>query len=86
MGMPPAVAFAKRIAIAIIGSTVLVMGIVMLVIPGPGIAGVLAGLGILAIEFTWARVWLQKLRDRTRGVARSLSARRRERGGPPGAS
>ncbi len=53
---------AKRIAIGVVGGTVLVMGIVMMVTPGPGIAGILAGLGILAIEFAWARIWLKKIK------------------------
>jgi hypothetical protein len=68
----PAVTIARRIAVGIAGGTVLVLGLVMLVAPGPGIAGVLAGLGILAIEFAWARVWLQKIRDRAQGMARGL--------------
>jgi uncharacterized protein (TIGR02611 family) len=53
---------AKRVAIGIVGGTVLIMGIIMMVTPGPGIAGILAGLGILAIEFAWARSWLRKIK------------------------
>jgi tellurite resistance protein TerC len=63
---------AKRIAIGIVGGTVLVLGIVMMVTPGPGIAGILAGLGILAIEFAWARIWLKKLKTKAQEMARNL--------------
>ena len=52
----------KRVAIGIVGGSVLVLGIIMMVTPGPGIAGILAGLAILALEFAWARTWLRKAR------------------------
>jgi uncharacterized protein (TIGR02611 family) len=53
---------AKRIVISVIGGTILLGGIVMLVTPGPGVVAILLGLGILAIEFAWARHWLTKVR------------------------
>jgi uncharacterized protein (TIGR02611 family) len=61
---------AKRIAIGIVGGTILLMGIAMMVLPGPGIAAILAGLGILAIEFAWARIWLKKAKAKAMDVAR----------------
>lgn len=54
---------ARQIVTAVIGGTLLLGGIVMLVTPGPGIALMLAGLAVLAIEFAWARIWLRKLKD-----------------------
>lgn len=53
----------KRLFIAIIGGTVVLIGIVMIALPGPGLLVILAGLGILAIEFAWARHWLHKVRQ-----------------------
>ena len=53
---------ARRIVIAVIGGTILLGGLVMLLTPGPGIAAILLGLAILAIEFAWARLWLEKVR------------------------
>lgn len=44
----------KRIAIAIIGGIVLVIGLIAIPYPGPGWLIVFAGLGILATEFVWA--------------------------------
>ena len=44
----------KRIVIAVVGGTVLALGIVLIVLPG--------GLAILAIEFAWARRWLRSAR------------------------
>jgi tellurite resistance protein TerC len=66
---------AKRIAIAVVGGTVLALGIVMIVTPGPGIAGILAGLGILAIEFAWARIWLKKIKARAQTVVQNFNNR-----------
>jgi uncharacterized protein (TIGR02611 family) len=53
---------ARRIAIAVVGTTVLILGIVMIVAPGPAIIVIPVGLAILGIEFAWARIWLKHLR------------------------
>ena len=45
----------KRFFIALIGGTVLLVGLALLVLPGPGLPVVAAGLAILATEFFWAR-------------------------------
>lgn len=53
---------AKKIVIFVIGVTVGLLGVVMLIAPGPGIVVIAAALAILATEFVWARVWLRKLK------------------------
>jgi tellurite resistance protein TerC len=53
---------ARRIVIAVIGGTLLLGGVIMLVTPGPGVAIILLGLAILAVEFAWAKLWLDKVR------------------------
>lgn len=53
---------ARRIAIAVIGGTVVLVGIIMLVTPGPALVVIPLGLAILALEFAWARQWLEKLK------------------------
>jgi tellurite resistance protein TerC len=53
----------RRIGIALAGGTVLLVGIVMIVLPGPAILVIPAGLAILAVEFVWARKVLQKVRE-----------------------
>jgi TerC family integral membrane protein len=54
---------ARRVAIGIIGSTVLTIGVAMLVLPGPAVLVIPFGLAILASEFVWARRWLAKIRN-----------------------
>jgi uncharacterized protein (TIGR02611 family) len=45
----------KRVATAIIGGIVLIIGVIAIPYPGPGWLIVFAGLGILSTEFTWAQ-------------------------------
>ncbi len=53
---------ARRVVIGIVGATVLLIGLVMIVTPGPAIVIIPVGLAILSIEFAWARSWLKRLR------------------------
>jgi len=52
----------KRCAIAVVGGTVLALGIALVVLPGPAFIVIPAGLAILAIEFARARRWLRSAR------------------------
>jgi tellurite resistance protein TerC len=45
----------RKTVVAVIGTTVLLIGIALLVLPGPAIIVIPIGLGILATEFFWAR-------------------------------
>ena len=54
---------ARRLAVTLVGSTVLLLGIVMIVIPGPAVVFIPVGLTILGLEFAWARSWLKRLRE-----------------------
>lgn len=45
----------KRIAVTIAGSTVVIIGLILVPLPGPGWAIVFGGLAILATEYVWAR-------------------------------
>jgi hypothetical protein len=45
----------KKVLVSLVGGTVLLIGIALLVLPGPGLPIVAAGLAILASEFLWAR-------------------------------
>jgi len=65
---------AKRIAIGIVGGSVLIVGILMIVLPGPAFVVIPVGLGILSLEFAWARSWLKKARDKAEALARGLRA------------
>ena len=53
--------FVRRVIVAVIGGTILLIGIAMIVLPGPAIVVVPLGLAVLATEFIWARRWLRKV-------------------------
>jgi tellurite resistance protein TerC len=59
----PTLRAAKRIVIAVVGGTVTLLGIALIVLPGPAFIVIPIGLSILATEFLWARRWLQKIRQ-----------------------
>lgn len=50
----PVLNLGYRIAVGVVGTLVLVVGIIAIPYPGPGWLIVFAGLGILGSEFTWA--------------------------------
>ncbi len=56
----------KRIIITIIGFTVLIIGMAMIVLPGPAIIVIPLGLAILASEFLWARRLLKRIKNTLR--------------------
>jgi tellurite resistance protein TerC len=60
---------ARKIVVLVIGGTVTLVGIALIVLPGPAFIVIPAGLAILAIEFAWARRWLQKAKDMAKAAA-----------------
>lgn len=64
---------AKRIAISIVGFTVLAVGIAMIALPGPAFIVIPAGLGILGLEYAWARRWLRKVKEKAEAVAKTVT-------------
>lgn len=54
---------ARRIVVGVVGATILLLGILMIVTPGPALVVIPVGLAILSIEFAWARHWLRRLRE-----------------------
>jgi uncharacterized protein (TIGR02611 family) len=60
-----------RAGVALVGGIVVLAGIAMLVLPGPGLLAIAAGLALLAVEFEAAR----DLRDRLAGWVRARAQR-----------
>lgn len=54
---------AKRLVKIVVGFTILIIGIFMVVLPGPATVVIPLGLLILAGEFVWARKLLNKFKD-----------------------
>jgi uncharacterized protein (TIGR02611 family) len=66
----------RRVIVSVIGATVLLIGVALLVLPGPAFIVIPIGLAILATEYAWARRWLKKVRRMASSV---VSNRGRER-------
>jgi tellurite resistance protein TerC len=75
-GRPLSYRWARRIAVALVGGTVLGIGIALIVLPGPALLVIPLGLAILGAEFAWARAWLRKVEQRSAGLLHMF------RGGP----
>jgi len=54
----------KRFLKILFGFTLLVLGVVMIVTPGPGWLVIALALGVLAAEFVWARQLLDHMKER----------------------
>jgi len=60
----------KKLFIALIGGTVLLVGVALLVLPGPGLLVIAGGLAILATEFFWAKRALRRAKGAVARVRR----------------
>jgi uncharacterized protein (TIGR02611 family) len=73
----------RRIFRIVAGFTLLLVGVVMLVTPGPGWLVILLGLGLLAAEFVWARRLMDRIK-REGGRLRDAVMRPDKEQGRPG--
>jgi uncharacterized protein (TIGR02611 family) len=69
---------AKRLIIAVVGFTLLLVGVAMIVLPGPAFIVIPLALAILATEFVWARQLLNKVKSKIPKLqsAKSFSTRK----------
>ena len=51
----------KRSVVTVAGGALIIGGVALMVLPGPGILLVVAGLAVLATEYVWARRVLGRL-------------------------
>ncbi len=70
---------ARRIVVGVVGTTVVLLGVAMLVLPGPALIVIPAGLAILALEFAWARRWLRIARERSQQALELIGVGKRAR-------
>ena len=59
-----------RVVVGVLGATVVVIGFILIPLPGPGWLIVFAGLAILATEFVWAERLLDFARRKVHGWTR----------------
>ena len=61
----------RRLIIGVVGVTILLIGIALLVLPGPAFIVIPIGLGLLATEFVWARRLLKKVKAQIEKAAKN---------------
>jgi Putative transmembrane protein (PGPGW) len=69
---------ARKVVVAVIGATVLALGVALIVLPGPAVVVIPLGLAILGTEFLWARPLLQRLRDSANWALRRPSTEKHD--------
>lgn len=68
---------AYRLGVALVGSLIVVLGVVLIPLPGPGWLIVFIGLSVLASEFAWAERLLRWARAHVAERTRWLGGRSR---------
>ena len=64
---------AYRVVFVIVAFVILIGGLALVPLPGPGWAIVFIGLGMLALEFTWAENLMEKILDRFEAAKESAA-------------
>lgn len=66
----------RRIVVGVLGVVVLIVGIAMMILPGPAFIMIPLGLAILGTEFYWARRWLRTFARLLKDVRERFRRRR----------
>jgi|TARA_B100000900_G_C20431643_1_gene655248 uncharacterized protein (TIGR02611 family) len=61
----------RKLAIFLIGISVVLIGCILFFTPGPAIIVIPVGLAILATEFIWAKKLLKKFKETTESLSKS---------------
>jgi uncharacterized protein (TIGR02611 family) len=68
-----------RVVVLVVGILIILAGLAMLALPGPGWAAIFLGLALLATEFDWAQRLLHRVRDKVQAATRKATDPRRRR-------
>jgi tellurite resistance protein TerC len=71
---------ARKIAVLVVGSTLLLIGAALLVLPGPALPVLFVGLLVLGTEFLWARRLLKRLKTEVESITRRRPDRKAGKG------
>jgi hypothetical protein len=71
----------KRVAVTIAGFAVILAGVAMLVLPGPGIVVIIGGLAILATQYVWAEHLLKIAKEKANQAKDAVLRKNKEDSG-----
>jgi tellurite resistance protein TerC/cation:H+ antiporter len=63
---------AKRLITIVIGFTIVLVGLIMIFTPGPGLAAIVIGLALLGTEFVWAKKLMKRFEHHANSVKNSF--------------
>lgn len=66
----------RRLIVLVVGGSLLTLGLLLAVLPGPGIPFILLGLTVLSWEFRWAKRRLVHLKMKVKRLRRRLASER----------
>lgn len=52
----------RRVVVGVVGGSIVLVGVAMIILPGPAILVIPLGLAVLGTEFLWARRYVRKAR------------------------
>jgi uncharacterized protein (TIGR02611 family) len=61
----------RKLAIFLIGISIVLIGCILFFTPGPAIIVIPIGLAVLATEFIWAKKLLNKFKEKTSSISKS---------------
>ena len=70
----------KRVAVTIAGFAVILVGVALLVLPGPGIVVIIGGLAILATQYVWAERLLRIAKEKANQAKDAVLRKNKEEG------
>ena len=69
---------ARRLIVAVVGFTLLLGGVALIFLPGPAIIVIPLGLAVLASEFVWARLLLERVKSHFPASAKKVASKARD--------
>jgi hypothetical protein len=72
----------RWVTVAVVGTALVITGLVLMVLPGPGIPVLVLGLVVLATEFAWAEATLGRVKSGGAAALSRVRAAGRRRGSP----
>ena len=54
---------ARKVVVLVVGSTIVLLGVILIFLPGPAFLVIPLGIAVLAGEYVWAKRWLGRIQQ-----------------------
>jgi hypothetical protein len=71
--------FMKKSLISIVGGSLVLLGLIFIIVPGPSLIFIIPGLVILSFEYPLAKMWLRKCMRQARRAAQWIDRKMLQR-------